>query len=527
MISHPQIAMLSFAHYHANFWTEAFLADGSATITCLWDDDAVRAQEAAARLGLRYEPDLTAALSDCDAVAICSETMHHVSLTHAACAAGRAILCEKPTARTVVELDAMHHDVAAAGVLFMQSFPKRFDPASHALKSLIDDGHLGRVHLVRIRHGHYYGLDQEFRTRWYVDAEKSGGGALLDEGVHGADMLNWFFGLPATVSAETISPVAGLATDETATALFRWKNGLMAELTSSMLLPAANSSIEIYGTKATALLSAVDLASRDITESGFLRVSTDEGGVKRWRTVDVTPRFKLGQFHQQNAIGFLHSLRTGERPPAGTQRGPCRPRDDRSCLSCSTHGSPAVRDAGPTWRNAAMIRAPLPGRLTPLARELGLTPLWGDVHNHCDLSYGHGRFEDALARAALQLDFVSITGHAHWPDMPVDEPSVAHIVAFHVEGFARLRERWPDHFAALAAASRNGFTVFPGYEIHSAACGDQTIVYRDLDPAPMILADSPAELKARTLRKAAEEGVFLPPPYRLSARGTRHQLGRL
>lgn len=321
MISHPRIAMLSFAHYHANFWTEAFLADGSATITCLWDDDAVRAQEAAARLGLRYEPDLTAALSDCDAVAICSETMHHVSLTHAACAAGRAILCEKPTARTVVELDAMHHDVAAAGVLFMQSFPKRFDPASHALKSLIDDGHLGRVHLVRIRHGHYYGLDQEFRTRWYVDAEKSGGGALLDEGVHGADMLNWFFGLPATVSAETISPVAGLATDETATALFRWKNGLMAELTSSMLLPAADSSIEIYGTKATALLSAVDLASRDITESGFLRVSTDEGGVKRWRTVDVTPRFKLGQFHQQNAIGFLHSLRTGERPPAGLSEG--------------------------------------------------------------------------------------------------------------------------------------------------------------------------------------------------------------
>ena len=35
-----------------------------------------------------------------------------------------------------------------------------------------------------------------------------------------------------------------------------------------------------------------------------------------------------------------------------------------------------------------------------MAGELGLTPLWGDVHNHCDLSYGHGRFEDALARAA-------------------------------------------------------------------------------------------------------------------------------
>ena len=125
-----------------------------------------------------------------------------------------------------------------------------------------------------------------------------------------------------------------------------------------------------------------------------------------------------------------------------------------------------------------MIRAPLPSRLTPLADELGLVPLHGDIHNHCDLSYGHGRFADALARAALQLDFVSITGHAHWPDMPVDDPSVAHIVAFHVEGFARLRERWPGHFAALAAASSDRLVVFPGYEIHSAAHGDYTVIYR-------------------------------------------------
>ncbi len=168
-----------------------------------------------------------------------------------------------------------------------------------------------------------------------------------------------------------------------------------------------------------------------------------------------------------------------------------------------------------------MIRAPLPGRLTPLAAELGLTPLWGDVHNHCDLSYGHGRFADALARAALQLDFVSVTGHAHWPDMPVNEPSVAHIVAFHVEGFARLRDRWPGHFAALAAADRDGFVVFPGYEIHSAAYGDQTIVYRDLDPAPMVLADSPAELKARLSEVLPGRAFAFPHHigYRRGARG--------
>ena len=168
-----------------------------------------------------------------------------------------------------------------------------------------------------------------------------------------------------------------------------------------------------------------------------------------------------------------------------------------------------------------MIRTPLPARLTPLATKLGLRPLYGDIHNHSDLSYGHGRFEDALARAALQLDFLSVTGHAHWPDMPVDDPSVAHIVDFHVKGFAKLRERWPRHFADLKAANRDGFTVFPGYEIHSSAYGDYTIVYRDLEPAPLILADSPAELRAR-LEQALPGRAFAFPHhigYRLGARG--------
>ena len=321
MIPAPRIVMLSFAHYHANFWTEAFLADPKARISCIWDDNAARGQEAAGRFGVAFEPDLMAALAGCDAVAICSETIAHPELTRAACAAGRAILCEKPTARTVTEVDAMAAAVEEAGVLFMQSFPKRFDPASHALKALMDEGRLGRIHLVRIRHGHFYGLDPDFRQRWYVDKVKGGGGALLDEGVHGADLLHWFFGLPSTVTAETTSPVAGLAVDETATAVFRYADGMMAELTASFLLPAADTSIEIYGTKATALLSGVDLASRDITRGGFLRVSVDVDGSKQWEVIDVTPQFKLGQFHHQNAIGFLRCLRTGVAPPAGMAAG--------------------------------------------------------------------------------------------------------------------------------------------------------------------------------------------------------------
>ncbi len=164
----------------------------------------------------------------------------------------------------------------------------------------------------------------------------------------------------------------------------------------------------------------------------------------------------------------------------------------------------------------------LPERLTPLAASLGLQPLFGDIHNHCALSYGHGSLQDALERARLQLDFVSVTGHADWPDMPLDEPSIAHIVDFHQKGFARLKAGWADHFETLRHYEEPGrFSVFPGYEIHSFAHGDYTIVYADLETADVVLADSPSALKAG-LRVANGDRAFAFPHhigYRHGARG--------
>lgn len=169
-----------------------------------------------------------------------------------------------------------------------------------------------------------------------------------------------------------------------------------------------------------------------------------------------------------------------------------------------------------------MIRAPLPTSLTPLAKKLGLQPLYGDIHNHCALSYGHGSLPGALARARLQLDFVSITGHAAWPDMPIDDPSVAHIVNFHEKGFAKLKAGWLEHFTTLQTYDHDAaFTVFPGYEIHSCEHGDYTIVYADVKPSEILLADNPAALG--DLLKQEKKGRALAFPhhigYRQGARG--------
>ena len=92
---------------------------------------------------------------------------------------------------------------------------------------------------------------------------------------------------------------------------------------------------------------------------------------------------------------------------------------------------------------------------------------YGDIHNHCGISYGHGTIEDAFANARLQLDFCSVTGHGYWPDMPRGEERLKGIVEYHEEGFAKLRKGWEKVKAVTESNNKDGeFVTFLSYEWH-------------------------------------------------------------
>ncbi|MEO8485760.1 MAG: Gfo/Idh/MocA family oxidoreductase [Betaproteobacteria bacterium] len=317
--SPPRVGVLSFAHYHANFWSEVFAARG--VLAGVWDDDAARGSEAATRFSTSFEPSLDALLARCDAVAVCSETVRHATLIDAASARGCAILCEKPLGTGLADAEAIARTVSSRGAWFMQSFPKRFDPVTARLQEAVRTGELGRITLARVRHGHFYGLEPDFSLRWYVRRALAGGGALLDEGVHAADLLGLLFGPPASVVAETSDATLSLEVEDLGLATFRWADGMLGEIVSSFTFAAADASIELYGTGGTLVVSAVDLASRDITPGGFVRRYLRDAPERRWETLDVVPRFKRGEFHQQNAIAFVDALERGAPPPIGIESG--------------------------------------------------------------------------------------------------------------------------------------------------------------------------------------------------------------
>lgn len=111
---------------------------------------------------------------------------------------------------------------------------------------------------------------------------------------------------------------------------------------------------------------------------------------------------------------------------------------------------------------------------------------WGDIHNHCAVSYGHGVPERVLDNARQHLDFVSITGHAFWPDMPTDLTRHNSSILYHLGGFAKLQRHWSDLLAQMEAANQPGqFVTLPSYEWHSCEFGDYN-AYFGAHQAPLI-----------------------------------------
>lgn len=121
-------------------------------------------------------------------------TTHNVlaDITLAAVSAGKHVLVEKPAACHAAELDPVIKAAERARVLVRVGFNHRYHPALRKAKALSETGALGELMYVRGRYGHGGRLGYE--KEWRADPERSGGGELIDQGLHLIDLARWFLG---------------------------------------------------------------------------------------------------------------------------------------------------------------------------------------------------------------------------------------------------------------------------------------------------------------------------------------------
>ena len=130
---------------------------------------------------------------------------------------------------------------------------------------------------------------------------------------------------------------------------------------------------------------------------------------------------------------------------------------------------------------------------------------WGDLHSHCNISYGDGKLTHAVYRASKQLDFCTITGHAFCPDIS-EINHLKSIKNYHLRGFQKLKKKWNKILADLKKLEKKYIiNIFPSYEWHSLKYGDHNVIDKNFN-LKLISADN-----IDTLKKSISKDSFVIP----------------
>ena len=249
-----------------------------------------------------------------DAISIVTPNALHEEMSIAALQAGCHVLCEKPLAPTAKAAKRIIRAAKSARKQLAVNFPFRFDPCLCEVKRLIDSGALGRIYYLKSRWLRPRGLP----TGWFSEAAQSGGGALLDIGVHRLDVLMWLLGRPKVESVNAVTHnalgkrLAGKRFDvEDMAALFiRLKGGAAAQFEAAWACNAMTHDRmerEIFGEKG-------GIVHFNYSEEGYeLHVFDGSGANVR----EVPPRIQRAPFDPTLSVrAFADALLAGTPAPS-------------------------------------------------------------------------------------------------------------------------------------------------------------------------------------------------------------------
>lgn len=230
---------------------KALAASGNAELVAVCGRDAAKAAAFAQRQGIaaRGSVDEMAERDGVRAVLITTPHPQHMEGVLSAAAAGCHALVEKPMALTVAECDTMIAAAAAARVKLGVVSQRRWYPAVQRVRRAIDEGLLGTPSLAQVtmlgwRDEEYYSSDL-WRGKW----DSEGGGVLVNQAPHQIDLMTWFMGPVAEVSAywgNINHPY--IEVEDSAVAAIRFKSGGMGSLmVSNSQKPGIYAKVHIHG----------------------------------------------------------------------------------------------------------------------------------------------------------------------------------------------------------------------------------------------------------------------------------------
>lgn len=247
---------------------------------------------------------------DVDIVIVSTTNEALAALSIAALNAGKHVLVEKPAARSVAEIDEVRAAAARAGRLVRVGFNHRYHPALLQARTLIDEGALGPLMFVRGRYGHggRVGYDRE----WRADPVRSGGGELIDQGVHLINLAGWFLGTFTSIEGFAATYFWDMPVDDNGFLLLRTASGQAAFLHVSCTEWKNLFSLEIYGRTGKLAIDGLG-GSYGVERLTFYKMLPEMGPPE-------TTAWEYPRADQSWALewaDFLEDIRLNRQPTAG------------------------------------------------------------------------------------------------------------------------------------------------------------------------------------------------------------------
>jgi len=221
---------------------------GEAQLVACADTDMERASAlASVKPGADAVSDWHAVLrrDDVDIVIVATTNDALAEITGEAIRRGKHVLVEKPAARTAKELDSVVCQDRPSGVKVRVGFNHRYHPALQKAHELLKMGAIGDLMFVRGRYGH--GGRIGYENEWRAKPEISGGGELIDQGVHLIDLSRWILGDFHRINGLARTFYWNMPVDDNAFALLETSDGKIAFLHCSCTEWKNMFSLEIYG----------------------------------------------------------------------------------------------------------------------------------------------------------------------------------------------------------------------------------------------------------------------------------------
>ena len=253
-----------------------------------------------------------------DVVTICVPSGLHAELAIKAANAGKHIIVEKPMAITKEQLDAMEEACERNGVMLSSVAQSRFTSGVRKAKQAIEEGYLGKlvcadVYMKFNRSQEYYNTGG-----WRGTKAMDGGGALMNQGIHGVDLLLYLAGDVKSVYAVSKTLARQIEVEDTLSAVLEFKSGATGVIqATTSVYPGYPRRLELNGDKGTIVLEEGNLIRWDM-EDTTLPAVTLKSNV---RSSASAPTDFSADNHTKQFKDVIQALRGGTKPLVDLREG--------------------------------------------------------------------------------------------------------------------------------------------------------------------------------------------------------------